>query len=108
MGRWVFNFSEGPVGTTNETEFRYLLRVKGDSMIGAGILEGDLVVVKPQKAAGSGEIVVAMTPDGEGMVKTLSNKGNSPCLVAANPNYAPIPGPFEVVGKVIGVIRRLR
>lgn len=86
----------------------YLLRVKGDSMIGVGIMEGDLVVVKPQKAASSGEIVVAMTPDGEGTVKTLSDKGNSPCLVAANPNYAPIPGPFEIVGKVIGVIRRLR
>lgn len=85
----------------------YLLRVKGDSMIGAGILEGDLLVVKPQKTANHGEIVVALTPDGEGTVKRLNSKGGAPYLEAANPNYAPIPQPFEVAGRVVGVMRRL-
>lgn len=85
----------------------YLLRVKGDSMIGAGILDGDLVVVKPQKTAEHGEIVVAITPDGEGTVKRLSCKGAAPRLEPANPNYEPIPQPFEVSGKVIAVIRRM-
>lgn len=85
----------------------YLLHVKGDSMIGASILEGDLVIVKPQRTANPGEIVVAVTPDGEGTVKTFRRKGETPWLEAANPNYAPIPGPFEVVGKVVGVMRRL-
>lgn len=85
----------------------YLLRVKGDSMIGAGILEGDLVVVKPQKTANHSEIVVAITPDGEATVKRLSNKGGALHLEAANPNYAPIPQPFEVAGKIVGVMRRL-
>lgn len=86
----------------------YLLRVKGDSMIGAGMLEGDLLVVRPQKAAEPGDIVVAMTPDGEGTVKRLTRgKDGSPYLEAANPAYSPIPQPFEVAGKVVGVIRRL-
>lgn len=84
----------------------YLLHVKGDSMIGKSILEGDLVIVKPQRIANSGEVVVALK-DGEGTVKTFRMKGDTPWLEAANPNYAPIPGPFEVVGKVVGVMRRL-
>ncbi|MBI5244521.1 MAG: repressor LexA [Elusimicrobia bacterium] len=85
----------------------YLLRVKGDSMMDLGILEGDLVVVKPQKVAESGDIVVAATPDGEGTVKTLRRKDGRLFLEAANPKHSPIPEPFEVAGKVIAVIRRL-
>ncbi|MHB2025154.1 MAG: transcriptional repressor LexA [Elusimicrobiota bacterium] len=85
----------------------YLLRVKGDSMIGKGILDGDLVVVRPQKTAENGEVVVALTPDGEGTVKSLGVRGGVSRLEAANPAYAPIPQPFEVVGKVVSVVRKL-
>lgn len=84
----------------------YLLKVKGDSMIGAAILDGDLVVVRPQPEADPGDIVVALTQDGEGTVKTLRRREGAAFLEAANPRYAPIPPPFRVVGRVMGVIRR--
>jgi repressor LexA len=84
----------------------YLLRVTGDSMIGTGIFHGDLAVVRPQKAADPGDIVVARTPDGEGTVKTLKKKGDRYFLQPENPRYVPIHDEFEVVGKVVGVLRR--
>jgi len=84
----------------------YLLRITGDSMIGAGVFHGDLVIVRAQRTADPGDIVVARTPDGEGTVKTLRQKGQTYCLPAENPKYALIHQPFDVVGKVVGVIRR--
>jgi repressor LexA len=84
----------------------YLLRVKGDSMIGAGILDGDLAVVRPQKTADPGEIVVARTPEGEGTVKTLRKKAGRYFLQPENPRYPPIHGHFDVVGKVVAVLRQ--
>jgi repressor LexA len=84
----------------------YLLRITGDSMTGAGIFDRDLVIVRPQRTADPGTIVVARTPDGEGTVKTLRQQGHSYCLVAENPKYESIHQPFDVVGKVMGVIRR--
>jgi repressor LexA len=84
----------------------YLLRISGDSMIGAGIHDGDLVIVRPQRAADSGDVVVARTPNGEGTVKTLRQKRQTYSLEAENPKYASIHAPFDVVGKVMGVIRR--
>jgi repressor LexA len=86
----------------------FFLRVKGLSMIGAGILEGDLVLVKPQPDAESGEIVVAMV-DGEATVKRLEKKEGSIRLLPANPDFQPIVVPkderFKLVGKVVGVFR---
>lgn len=83
----------------------YILRVKGDSMTGAGIMEGDLVQVRRQDSALDGDIVVALTADGEeGVVKRLRRKG-TPALLSENPAYAPITGPFQVVGKVVGLLR---
>jgi len=84
----------------------YLLRISGDSMIGAGVFHGDLVIVRAQRTADPGDIVVARTPDGEGTVKTLRQKGQTYCLAAENPKYSLIHQPFDVVGKVMGVIRR--
>jgi repressor LexA len=75
-------------------------------MIGAGVFHGDLVIVRAQRVANPGDIVVARTPDGEGTVKTLRQKGQTYCLAAENPKYALIHQPFDVVGKVMGVIRR--
>jgi repressor LexA len=84
----------------------YLFRNTGDSMIGAGIFDGDLAIVRPQGTADPDAIVVARTPEGEGTIKTLRRKGQIYYLEAENPKYASIHLPFEVVGKVIGVIRR--
>ena len=84
----------------------YLLRVKGDSMIGAGIFDKDLVIVRPQKEADPGEIVVALVEDEEGTIKTLRGKGPHAYLEAANPHYEPIRKEFQIVGKVIGMIRK--
>jgi repressor LexA len=85
----------------------YLLRISEDSMIGAGIHDGDLVIVRPQRAAQSGDIVVARTPDGEGTVKRLRQTSQTYSLEAENPKYASIHEPFDVVGRVIGVIRHV-
>ena len=83
----------------------YILRVKGDSMTGAGIMEGDLLQVRRQDAALDGDIVVALTADGEeGVVKRLRRKG-TPALLSENPSYPPITAPFQVVGKVVGLLR---
>lgn len=88
----------------------FALRVRGDSMIDAGILEGDHVVVRKQERANAGDIVVALLDD-EATVKYWRPRGTTAELVAANPNYAPIPvgrspgRDFRILGVVVGVIR---
>ena len=67
----------------------FALRVKGDSMRDAGILEGDYVIVKKQQSAEHGEIVVALI-DGEATVKRLEKRGGRVRLIAENPKYSPI------------------
>lgn len=86
----------------------FALRVKGDSMIGAGILEGDFVITRRQPTADVGEIVVALVEGEESTVKRLARRAGAPALEAANPVYPPITGrPFEIIGKVIEVRRKL-
>lgn len=87
----------------------YLLKVKGQSMKEIGILEDDLVVVKPQPDAESGEIVVAMV-EGEATVKRLIKKKQHYVLMPENPDFEPIvitekEGTFQILGKVVSVIR---
>ncbi len=84
----------------------FALRVRGDSMRDAGILDGDAVVVQKQETARSGEIVVALV-DGEATVKRLRLAGRRAFLDPANPAYRPIPvgGETRVVGRVVGVWR---
>ena len=87
----------------------YVLEVSGDSMIGAGILDGDYVVIRKTNTANSGEIVVALTPGDEATLKRLRRKGASIALEAANPAYETrIFGPdqVEVQGRLVGLIRR--
>ena len=93
-------------GHFNPTQWRncFLLRVQGDSMIGAHIFDGDLVVVKPGKEALNNEIVVANL-EGETTVKRLIKNGVSFTLKPENDSYPIINGEFEIIGKVIGVIR---
>lgn len=81
------------------------LRVRGDSMIHAGILDGDTVVVRPQSYADSGQIVVARIGD-EATVKRLSRKNGQVWLLPENENYSPIDGSeAELIGLVKAVIR---
>ena len=83
----------------------FALRVLGDSMINAGILSGDKVVVRPQQTADDGQIVVAMIDD-EATVKRLRRRGGEIWLMPENDNYAPIDGTnAQIVGLVKAVIR---
>ncbi len=83
----------------------FALRVRGDSMIGAGILSGDKVVVRPQSAADNGQIVVALIED-EATVKRLSRKNGQIWLLPENEAYAPIDGTnAQILGIVKAVVR---
>lgn len=87
----------------------YVLEVQGDSMINAGILDGDLVVIKKTDSANSGEIVVALVMDEEATLKRLRKRGGSIALEAANPAYETrIFGPDQVrvQGRLVGLMRR--
>lgn len=87
----------------------YALEVKGDSMIDAGIFDGDTVIIKDVNTANAGEIVVALVDDEEATLKRLRRKGASIALEAANPAYETrIFGPdrVKVQGKLVGLIRR--
>ena len=84
----------------------FALRVRGESMLRAGILPGDLVVVHRQQECRSGEIVVALFED-EATVKTLRRKDGKTWLMPENPDYEPIDGTFaQILGKVVAVGRR--
>ena len=83
----------------------FALRVRGDSMINAAILSGDLVVVRPQQSADDGQIVVARIGD-EATVKRLRRRNGQVWLMPENENYAPIDGSeAELIGIVKAVVR---
>ena len=87
----------------------YALEVKGDSMIEAGIFDGDTVIIRNADTASPGEIVVALVDDEEATLKRFRRKGASIALEAANPAYETrIFGPdrVKVQGKLVGLIRR--
>ena len=83
----------------------FVLRVRGDSMIGAGILDGDKVVVRPQPDAENGQIVVALLDD-SATVKRLKKMRRDVWLMPENPSYEPIPGnEAKILGRVKALIR---
>ena len=87
----------------------YMLEVKGDSMIDAGILEGDTIIVRKCDDASNGDIVVALVDEEEATLKRLRRRGDSIALEAANPAYETrIFGPdrVRVQGRLVGLIRR--
>ncbi|HEX6348679.1 MAG TPA: transcriptional repressor LexA [Candidatus Dormibacteraeota bacterium] len=85
----------------------FLLKVRGDSMVNAGILDGDLVLVRPQPSADNGQIIVAMV-DGEATCKRLDRRNGQVRLLPENEDYQPIVAPnAQVVGLVKGVMRFL-
>ena len=100
---------EGFVAVEERGAELFALRVRGDSMVGAGILEGDIVVVRRQPTAEPGDVVVALVGE-EATVKRLRHRGRRVVLEAANPAYPPIelmPSELELLGKVVEVRRSL-
>ena len=89
----------------------FALRVRGESMIDAHIVDGDLVLVRKQETAGSGDIVAAML-DGEATVKRLGREGGAVVLRPEHPTMKPIVvepgrGDFRILGKVVGILRQM-
>jgi repressor LexA len=88
----------------------FALRVRGDSMIDAGIFDGDIVVARHQPDAENGDVVVAGIQDDEGTVKRFARRGDSIVLEPANERLQPMrldPADVTIYGKVVSVMRRL-
>ena len=88
-----------------------MLQVRGDSMVGAGVLDRDYVVVRRQDAADNGDMVAALLPnmEAEATVKYFSRRGGHVQLLPDNPAFEPLDGDqAQIVGKVVAVLRRLR
>jgi repressor LexA len=86
----------------------YALEVKGDSMVDAGINDGDIVVIREQSTADNGDIVVALVEDSEATLKRFRRRGNMIALEAANPAYETRVLPdhqVKVQGRLVGLIR---
>jgi len=107
-GQPIFAFEEeqGCVYYEGKPGAEYFgLRVRGDSMINAGILDGDIVVVRKQETADNGTIVVALLED-EATVKRLNLEGEHAMLMPENPAYEPIDGKnCRILGKVCALMR---
>jgi repressor LexA len=94
-------------GIAGGDEGQFVLRVKGDSMVGAGIFEGDYVVVRPQDTASDGEIVVALVED-EATVKRFFREQDHVRLQPENDSLEPIRSrDVQLLGRVVGVFRRV-
>ena len=99
-----------PEDFTGASDELFMLRVRGDSMIDAGILDGDFVVVNRQGKAEKGQIIVAGIPGDEATVKTFNRKGGKVVLEPANARLSPMefdPADVQVYGRVVTVLRRL-
>jgi repressor LexA len=99
-----------PEGFADDRD-HFALTVAGDSMIGAGILDGDVVVVRSQDHARDGDIVAALLPgpaEDEATVKRLGHDGSRVMLIPENPSLDPFEMPDgRILGKVVSVLRRL-
>jgi len=98
-----------PADFTGEGEL-FMLRVRGESMIDAGILDGDFVVAKVQQVADDGDIVVAGIPGEEATIKTFFRRDGKIVLEPANPTMEPMtfdPDEVQVYGRLVTVLRRL-
>ncbi len=98
-----------PADFTGEGDL-FMLRVRGTSMIEAGILDGDFIVARTQTVADNGDIVVAGIPGDEATVKTYRNEGTRVVLLPANAALEPMifdPSEVAIFGKVVTVMRKL-
>ena len=103
----IEDYVQVPSVIGGEDDDDYILRVRGDSMTGAGILGGDYVVVRPAQTASNGEIVVALIED-EATVKRYFKEKGGVRLQAENPDFEPIRSKdATVLGKVVGVFRKV-
>lgn len=84
----------------------FALRVRGDSMAEAGIMNGDIAVIKKQETADNEEIIAALLENNEVTLKRLKKKNNKIFLEPANQNYEPIYKDFTVIGKLITILRK--
>ena len=97
---------EGYLPVDGNTNGRFALRVRGDSMIGAGIHDGDLVVVRTQQDAVNGQIVVALLED-EATVKRFEQNETGVWLMPENPAYEPIDARYaRILGRVVALVRK--
>jgi repressor LexA len=98
-----------PADLTGEGEL-FMLRVRGESMIDAGILDGDFVVARSQDTATKGDIVVAGIPGEEATIKTFSRRGSKVVLLPANPAFEPMeftPDDVRIFGRVVTILRKV-
>jgi repressor LexA len=98
-----------PLDFTGEGDL-FMLRVRGDSMIEAGILDGDFVIAVQQSTARDGDVVVAGIPDGEATIKTFRQHGAVITLIPSNSSMEPMtfaPDDVQIYGRVVTVMRRL-
>jgi repressor LexA len=99
-----------PLGFVKPGE-HFALRVSGQSMTGAGILDGDFVVVRRQESAGDGDVVAALLPgvaEEEATIKRLRRRGGQVTLHPENPAFSPMPmTEGRILGKVVAVLRKL-
>ena len=89
----------------------FMLQVRGESMVGAGVLDRDYVVVRRQDSADNGDMVAALLPndESEATVKHFARRGGHVQLLPDNPAFDPIDGDqAQILGKVVAVLRRLR
>ncbi|MFM8266604.1 MAG: transcriptional repressor LexA [Ilumatobacteraceae bacterium] len=103
----LFPMPEDFTGTGGEL---FMLRVRGDSMVDVGIMDGDFVIARAQPTADNGDIVIAGIPGEEATVKTYRRSGTTVTLVPANPRLAPMVFPddqVQIFGRVVTVMRRL-
>jgi repressor LexA len=104
---WAHERVEGFVSyNTRSSQKMFAVKVMGDSMIEVGICDCDVLIVKHQKNADNGDIIVALCEDNTVTVKTLRNKNSQTYLEPANKKYSSMKGiEFEVLGKVVGLVR---
>lgn len=102
------SFVEAPAAMLGSGE-HYALSISGDSMVGAGILDGDTVLIRRSETANDGDIVVALVDDAEATLKTLRRIGGKVALEAANPAFETRllpPGRVKVQGRLVGLLRK--
>ena len=83
----------------------FALKVKGDSMVDAGIMDGDVAIIRKQLTADNGDIIAALLEYNEVTLKRLRHQGNKFLLEPANKNYQPINKDFSILGKLIAILR---
>ena len=95
---------EGYVEIARENTFA--LKVKGESMIDAGIMDGDIAVIRKQKTADNGDIIAALLDNNEVTLKRLKRGAGRFFLEAANSKYPPIHKDFSIIGKLVNIVRK--